>query len=67
MWVDGAGNDAEGARASDKAKGVGASDDIATVALIGRLMTVDDAGIGKKTDRTAPTELMSAMRFSECR
>ena len=66
MWVDGAGNEAEGARAGDKAKGVGASDDIALVALIGRLTTVDDAGIGEKTDRMVSSELMSAMRFSEC-
>ena len=66
MWFDGAGNEAEGARAGDKAKGVGASDDKAPSALVGRLMTVDDAGIGDKTDRTASMELMSEMRLSAC-
>ena len=76
MRVDGAGDEAEGACASDKAKGVGASDDNGHASLMGRLTTVDDVGVGDKADHTASTELMSAirlevpilaMRFSVCR
>ena len=48
------------------AQGAGANDDTDHVALIGGLTTVDDAGVGDKTDRTASRELMSAMKFSAC-
>ena len=43
------------------AQGAGANDDIDHAALIGGLTTVDDAGVGNETDRTASRELMSAM------
>ena len=48
------------------AQGAGANDDIDHAALIGGLTTVDDAGVGNETDRTASRELMSAMKFSAC-